>query len=81
VDLRGRQESRASGREVDVIDVRAAAGEPSQQGEGRRDRLLQQMDQRFADEGTQTELRVVETAGHRQPDPDDAIAVLEESDG
>src|SRR5581483_8567450 len=79
--LRGGEESSASGREVDVIDVRAAAGQPAQQGERRGDRLLHQVHERLADEWTQAELRVIETAGHRQPDPDDAVAILEQRDG
>ena len=50
-------------------------------GEGGHDGLLQHREESLADERSQAELRVVETAGHRQSEPDDAVAILEQRDG
>ena len=76
--LAGRVERGRARVELDEIDLRAAAEEAADEREWRGRNLGKQPDEGLPDEGPEPELRVVEAAGHRQVDVDDAVPVLQE---
>ena len=62
----GRREQLQRRREVDVGQLVAAAEQRAERGERRSHDLRQQAEDRLPDDRPETELRIVERAGHRQ---------------
>src|SRR5262249_46136726 len=74
-------EHRTARLEVNVVHVLAAAEQMTQQRKRRRRNLAQHIQQHLPDDGSESELRIVQAAGHGQIQINDAIAVLEEGNG
>ena len=78
--LAGRVECSRARFKVDEVHLLAAAEELAEESEWRGRDLGEEPDEGLPDEGPEPEFRVVEAAGHRQVDVDDAIPVLQQCD-
>ena len=76
----GRIQVGGAGLKVDELQIRTAAEQRSQQCERRRDRLFEDVDEDLPDDRSQAEFRIVERAGDRKIQIDDAVAILEQRD-